>query len=523
MSRWLRRLRILIACLVLVGAVAVFALGGDLGKVLAPFLAHTQLLPSFIRLIATGSILAGLSVLAILLLTLLAGRWYCACLCPLGVLQDVARAFGHSFRRLKRSQDRKDRNGYVRRAARTCLLVATIVSGTAGSLFLVNLIDPYSVFGRSATALLRPIVSLGRQGLSAMLEKADIYALAGASPVQLAWGTTTLVAVLLLVPVGMALFRGRLYCNSICPVGALLATLSRFSKVRVRTQEETCTGCGMCARQCRADCIVLTEDKKAQINAAECVLCLDCVGLCPTQALVYATDSPSCSAQTDGGRRELLALGTTAAAAIVALPLRSLASAGFVPEEAAMPVVPPGGISFDHFTSACTGCHLCVVLCPGRVLQPRISAHGGKGVFQPALDYLAGACDYDCNLCSQVCPNGAILPLTVPEKKRVQIGMVYLHEDRCAVYQRGEECGACVEVCPTHAVYPEDRDGILYPVTDGDLCVGCGACENVCPQSPRAITIEALALHGTALDPLANDHSASSAPDPGLAEEDFPF
>ena len=523
MSRWLRRLRILIACLVLVGAVAVFALGGDLGKVLAPFLAHTQLLPSFIRLIATGSILAGLSVLAILLLTLLAGRWYCACLCPLGVLQDVARAFGHSFRRLKRSQDRKDRNGYVSRAARTCLLVATIVSGTAGSLFLVNLIDPYSVFGRSATALLRPIVSLGRQGLSAMLEKADIYALAGASPVQLAWGTTTLVAVLLLVPVGMALFRGRLYCNSICPVGALLATLSRFSKVRVRTQEDACTGCSMCARQCRADCIVLTEDKKAQINAAECVLCLDCVGLCPTQALVYATDSPSCSAQTDGGWRELLALGTTAAAAIVALPLRSLASAGFVPEEAAMPVVPPGGISFDHFTSACTGCHLCVVLCPGRVLQPRISAHGGKGVFQPALDYLAGACDYDCNLCSQVCPNGAILPLTVPEKKRVQIGMVYLHEDRCAVYQRGEECGACVEVCPTHAVYPEDRDGILYPVTDGDLCVGCGACENVCPQSPRAITIEALALHGTALDPLANDHSASSAPDPGLAEEDFPF
>jgi NAD-dependent dihydropyrimidine dehydrogenase PreA subunit len=148
-------------------------------------------------------------------------------------------------------------------------------------------------------------------------------------------------------------------------------------------------------------------------------------------------------------------------------------------------------------------------------------------VFQPSLDFLAGSCDYDCTICSHVCPNGALLPLAMADKHRLQIGTVELHENLCVVYKRGEECGACVEVCPTHAVYGEVREGTLYPVTDSDFCVGCGACENVCPQNPRAITVDALDEHGTALDPLSEDHpSAAPAPvqaDPSLETEEFPF
>jgi polyferredoxin len=529
MIRWLRWFRLLAATAVFLVGLLAFGLGGAFAQALAPAVAHTQFVPSLLRLLATGSLAAGIAVLAILLITLLAGRWYCSFLCPLGVLQDIARSVGRLFRFAKRRQDRRRTGNYARRALRTWVLVATIVSATAGSMVLLNLLDPYSVFGRTAAALVRPPASSARHGLSILLEKIDVYALSGSHHIAVVWALATLVLLLVLLPVTLAFFRGRLYCNSICPVGALLAALSRFSAARIRTKDEACTGCGLCARVCRADCVTLAkDDKKAQVDTAECVLCLDCLRCCPENALVYGPPSPALSAQPDGGRRELLALGAAGAAAIVALPLRSLAATGFVPEDP-MPIVPPGGIGLDHFTSTCTGCHLCVAACPSQVIQPRINAHGSKGLFQPALDFLAGACNYECNICSQVCPNGALVPLSVAAKKRVQIGTVQLHESRCVVYKRGEECGACIEVCPTHAVYGQNRDGILYPMTESDYCIGCGACQYVCPQNPRAITVDAMTQHATALDPHSASHPGNVEPampkaDPNLdGAEDFPF
>jgi len=525
MIRWLRRFRVLLATVVLLTTALAFGLGGSWGERFAPFLSLSQVVPSFLHLFATGSLVAGLSLLAILLLTLLAGRWYCSVLCPLGFLQDVVRRIGRVSPSLRKRQDRRGKGVQVRHALRISLMVAVVISATAGSLVLLNLLDPYSIFGRTVSGLVRPVIALVRHGLATVLEKADVFALSGEQLVAMGWGTVGTIVLFLALPVLLSLFRGRLYCNSICPVGALLASLARFSPLRIRTTDAACDGCGKCARTCRANCIALTgSDHKAQVDASECVLCLDCIAVCPTAALSYRSGAPVTLAQTDGGRRELLALGATGAAALIALPLRSLAAVGFFPEDA-LPVIPPGGISFDHFTSACTGCQLCVAACPGHVLQPRLAAHGGRGLYQPTLDFREGCCDYDCNVCSQVCPSGALLPLDLEAKQRVQIGTVSLIKDRCVVYLRGEDCGACAEVCPTHAVYTENRDGVLYPVTDGALCVGCGACENACPQEPRAIVVEALAEHGTALDPLLRDHSGGDLPTaaPSFGGEGFPF
>lgn len=525
MIRWLRRLRILLAAVVLLVATLAFGLGESWGERFAPIFASSQAVPSLLRLVATGSALAGLSLLAILLGTLLAGRWYCSVLCPLGLLQDAVRRLGRFFVPLRKRQDRSGKHASIRHALRISLLVAVAISATAGSLALLNLLDPYSIFGRTAAGLLRPLALLIQHGLASLLEQADIFALSGAPPVTIVWGTVAGIVLFLALPVFLGLFRGRLYCNSVCPVGAILSALARFSPLRIRTKDGACVGCGKCVKKCRADCISLTQgDRKARVDASECVLCLDCIACCPTHALEYNTGPRLVLAQVDGGRRELLALGATCAAALVAVPLRSLASVGFVPEQS-LPIIPPGGLNLDHFTSACTGCHLCVASCPGHVLQPRLAAHGGRGLYQPTLDYLQGFCDYECNVCSNVCPNGALIPLDLATKQRVQIGMVNLLEDRCVVYARKEDCGACIEVCPTHAVYGEDRDGVLYPVTDGELCIGCGACENACPQNPRAIVVDALAEHGTALDPSVRDHSADSVPaaDPNLGNEGFPF
>lgn len=40
-------------------------------------------------------------------------------------------------------------------------------------------------------------------------------------------------------------------------------------------------------------------------------------------------------------------------------------------------------------------------------------------------------------------------------------------------------CGKCMEVCPVHAIYRDEKTGLI--LTDKELCVGCHVCENACP------------------------------------------
>ncbi len=41
---------------------------------------------------------------------------------------------------------------------------------------------------------------------------------------------------------------------------------------------------------------------------------------------------------------------------------------------------------------------------------------------QPKLYFSKGFCNYDCTICGEVCPTGAILPLTKEEKNHTQMG-----------------------------------------------------------------------------------------------------
>jgi ferredoxin len=120
----------------------------------------------------------------------------------------------------------------------------------------------------------------------------------------------------------------------------------------------------------------------------------------------------------------------------------------------------------------------------------------------PRLDYWVGFCEYECNRCTQVCPSGALAKLPLAEKKRTQLGTVKLVDEDCVVFEKGEDCGACAEVCPTHAVYTEQReDGLFYPVVQNDPCIGCGSCEHACPTDPKAIFVRPNTIHKKAAEP----------------------
>jgi ferredoxin len=174
---------------------------------------------------------------------------------------------------------------------------------------------------------------------------------------------------------------------------------------------------------------------------------------------------------------------------------------------------PPGALAEDAFLARCIRCGACVNACPTSALQPSFTVAGLEGLYTPVLVARRGWCEPSCTRCGQVCPTGALTPLT-PETKGwtpaafptaavepVKIGTAFFDWGRCLPWAMATPCIVCEEVCPTSPkairLEPADvlrADGrvvrVQRPVLDPDLCVGCGLCEAKCPvASPAAIRI----------------------------------
>ena len=105
--------------------------------------------------------------------------------------------------------------------------------------------------------------------------------------------------------------------------------------------------------------------------------------------------------------------------------------------------------------------------------------------------------------CSEVCPAGAITPITKEEKSSTQIGIAVWEPKNCIPLTDGVECGNCARHCPAGAIImvpniPGDPDAIAIPAINPERCIGCGTCELLCPARPfSAIHVEGLEIHTT--------------------------
>ena len=150
------------------------------------------------------------------------------------------------------------------------------------------------------------------------------------------------------------------------------------------------------------------------------------------------------------------------------------------------PVKPDGAVNARSFAHKCTACQLCVSACPNNVLRPSSDL---DRFMQPEASYERGYCRPECTSCSNVCPNGALLPLTREEKSSTQIGRAVWIKQNCLAASKNERCDNCARHCPTGAIQmvaPDegDKKDRRIPVIDVERCIGCGACENLCPARP---------------------------------------
>ena len=405
---------------------------------------------------------------------------------------------------------------------RLCVLLLAVLFLAAGSLLVINALDPFSLFGRFATHLLKPVYYFFNNILLNILEAFDLYYLSPKKTFPIAWPVYLFTAFSFLVIFLTAFRHGRLYCNTLCPVGTVLGFCSRYSHFKIQIDAETCIGCGRCDKRCKAHCL---EADRHFVDQDRCVACFNCLSVCPTNAITYGVYKKSIkNAEPNPAKRKILFQSLTAAGLLVLARFPGQKILAPLIGKKNKPITPPGSISLDHFMRSCIGCHLCVDVCYSRVLQPAFLDYGWQGLLQPVMDFSQGKCAYDCNLCTQACPSGAILPLALAEKQKVQIGKEVFEKEKCIVFTKNRDCGACAEVCPTHAVYTETRDNIRYPVFKAESCTGCGACENVCPVYPKAIWVEGHRVHQKAAPPFMQGQGKGKLPvKANNQDEEFPF
>ncbi|MBO5624444.1 MAG: 4Fe-4S binding protein [Prevotella sp.] len=503
----LRKIRILLASIVMVLITLLFLdFTGTLHHWLG-WLAKIQFLPALLALNV-------LVVVALLALTLIFGRIYCSVICPLGILQDVIHRIGRKPNRQIYSKEKS--------WLRYGVLVVFVVAFFLGINSLVALLAPYSSYGRIAQNLLQPLWIAGNNVLAYLAEHSNSYRFYSVDVWIRSLPTFIIALVTLVLLVVLAWRNGRTYCNTICPVGTILSFFARFSWLKIRFDEDKCKKCGKCARNCKASCI---DFKNMTVDYSRCVVCGDCLEQCSFDSLHYAgarasssrysssssgsresSSSKGSSDSADEGRRSFLigaALATTAAA--LAQEKKKVDGGLAVIEDKLEPVrhtpiTPPGSLSASNMQKRCTGCQLCVSECPNDVLRPSTDL---MKLMQPTMSYERGYCRPECNRCSEVCPAGAIKPITLTDKSSTQIGHAVWVKKNCIPVTDGVECGNCERHCPVGAIEmvmldENDEESVLIPSVNEARCIGCGACENLCPARPfAAIYVEGHEVHKT--------------------------
>ncbi len=421
----------------------------------------------------------------LLVFSALLGRFFCGWICPLGTILDLVTT------RIRKSFPLAALKGNIK-----YYVLLTVLFAALFNMNLAGLLDPIAIVVRFMTFSLYPIFGmLGKEGW------VGLYRLLGDNRDYLEPGYGLLKNYVLpfretfypLAFLSLLLFLGilvlerferRNWCRNLCPLGTLLGLVSRFSLFR-RIPKRLCPDCG----DCRAHCPTTFDEEIFQ--KGDCILCLDCQRLCRHGRVSFrpALRDPKPKAFVAGRRVFLTGLLTGLFASRIFSSRKPAAESRLLR--------PPGAQDESEFLKKCVRCGECMKVCLRSALYPVSLQAGLYGLYTPTLVPRLGYCEYNCNLCGQVCPTGAIPKLPIELKQKAMIGRAVFDRNHCLPYERKMNCMVCEEHCPIpekairfeeSAEIDEKGKRILLkkPYVVDELCNGCGICEYVCPVEEKA-------------------------------------
>jgi 4Fe-4S ferredoxin len=211
----------------------------------------------------------------------------------------------------------------------------------------------------------------------------------------------------------------------------------------LRLKKDLCNGCGLCFEVCPHEAIKqlpstvyeghLIEKPTIEIDPELCILCGECAVICPLNALNMEVDGEETSTIVKNEAFPTL-----------------LKEIFVIPEKCD----PECGLK-------------CQEECPKEAIKILTKcSENGELLEISDVQIDETQCIY-CKRCELACKQNAIFV------KKPLIGRLELNLDLCP-----EECVACTEICPTHAIQIQN-DGLTV---SEEFCVFCSACEKVCPN-----------------------------------------
>ena len=187
----------------------------------------------------------------LLLFGVILGRTICGFLCPFGLLQELLHKIPTP--KIKKSK-------YTRVLSKLKYVILVVFA------IIMPLLFAYPGFCK----FICPAGTL-EGGIPLYIKDEYIAAAAGA---LFNWKVAVLVFTVLMV---IFVYRG--FCRFICPLGAIYSFFNKVSICGVAVDENKCTHCNRCIRECKMDI--------KHVGDMECIACGECMDVCKDDAIYW--------------------------------------------------------------------------------------------------------------------------------------------------------------------------------------------------------------------------------------------
>ncbi|OOM82226.1 putative electron transport protein YccM [Clostridium puniceum] len=182
---------------------------------------------------------------AVMVLTIVMGRWFCGWLCAFGAYNDLVYFISKKIFKSKFKVDEKV-DSILKYAKYVILVLIIIISWTIGSSILEST-SPWDAFGQ-------------------ITDISNIF-------------SSLLIGLILLVLITIgAAFIERFFCRYLCPLGAIFSIISKIGIVKINKPKADCGKCRACTINCSMG---LNLYKVDEVRGGDCINCLKCTEVCP--------------------------------------------------------------------------------------------------------------------------------------------------------------------------------------------------------------------------------------------------